>query len=122
MDFRVFDRARRQVGPLELDLVESYAKGILPRREFVRRATVIGLSVPFISAIISACGSDDDGGSAGTSGGTGTAPAGTGTGAAGGTIKVASQKPAGGAGPGRHAGPRQLRHHRPVLRVPVHAG
>ena len=44
MDFRVFDRARRQVGPLELDLVESYAKGILPRREFVRRATVIGLS------------------------------------------------------------------------------
>ena len=98
MDFRVFDRARRQVGPLELDLVESYAKGILPRREFVRRATVIGLSVPFISAIISACGSDDDGGSsgsAGTSGGTGTQPAGTGAGTAGGTIKVASQKPAG---------------------------
>ncbi len=98
MDFRVFDRARRQVGPLELDLVESYAKGILPRREFVRRGTLIGLSLPVISAIISACGSDDDGGSggsAGTSGGTGTAPAGTGTGAAGGTIKVASQKPAG---------------------------
>jgi peptide/nickel transport system substrate-binding protein len=96
MDYRAFDRGRRQVGPLELDLVESYAKGILPRREFVRRATVIGLSVPFISAIISACGSDDDGGgSAGTSGGTGTAPAATGAGTPGGTIKVASQKPAG---------------------------
>ena len=68
MDFRVFDRARRQVGPLQLDLVESYAKGILPRREFVRRGTVIGLSLPFISAIISACGSDDDGGSSGSAG------------------------------------------------------
>jgi peptide/nickel transport system substrate-binding protein len=96
MDYRAFDRVRGQVGPLELDLVESYAKGILPRREFVRRATVIGLSVPFISAIISACGSDDDGGgSAGTSGGTGTSPAATGAGTPGGTIKVASQKPAG---------------------------
>ena len=106
MDFRVFDRARRQVGPLELDLVESYAKGILPRREFVRRATVIGLSVPFISAIISACGSDDDGGSSGTSGGTGTAPAGTGTGTPGGTIKVASPEAGRPARPGRDAGPR----------------
>jgi peptide/nickel transport system substrate-binding protein len=96
MDYRAFDRARRQVGPLELDLVESYAKGILPRREFVRRATVIGLSIPFISAIITACGSDDDGGgSAGTSGGTGTQPAATGAGTPGGTIRVASQRPAG---------------------------
>ena len=37
MDFRAFDRARRQAGPLELDLVESYAKGAVTRREFVRR-------------------------------------------------------------------------------------
>ena len=66
MDFRVFDRARRQVGPLQLDLVESYAKGAVSRREFIRRGTVIGLSLPLISAIISACGSDGDGGSSGT--------------------------------------------------------
>ena len=96
MDFRVFDRARRQVGPLQLDLVESYAQGKVSRREFVRRGTVIGLSLPFISAIISACGSDD-GGTTGTGGGATTA-AGTdttaaGSGTAGGTIKVAAQKP-----------------------------
>ena len=72
MDFRVFDRARRQVGPLQLDLVESYAQGKVSRREFVRRGTVIGLSLPFISAIISACGSDD-GGTSGTGGGATTA-------------------------------------------------
>ena len=99
MDFRAFDRARRQAGPLELDLVESYAKGSVSRREFVRRGALIGLSLPFMSAIISACGSsggsssDTTSGSAGTSGG--TQPAGTGAGKAGGTIKVASQKPAG---------------------------
>ncbi len=99
MDFRVFDRARRQVGPLQLDLVESYAQGKVSRREFVRRGTVIGLSLPFISAIISACGSDDGGtsGTTGTGGGDTTA-AGTdttaaGSGTAGGTIKVAAQKP-----------------------------
>ena len=73
MDFRVFDRARRQVGPLQLDLVESYAKGVVSRREFVRRGTVIGLSLPFISAIISACGSDGDGGTSDTGGGATTA-------------------------------------------------
>jgi peptide/nickel transport system substrate-binding protein len=101
MDFRAFDRARRQAGPLELDLVESYAKGSVSRREFVRRGTLIGLSLPFMSAIISACGSSGGsssdttaggGGSAATSGGT---SAGSGTGTPGGTIKVASQKPAG---------------------------
>ena len=46
MDFRAFDRARRQAGPLELDLVESYAKGSVTRREFVRRGALIGLSLP----------------------------------------------------------------------------
>src|SRR4249919_1681437 len=101
MDFRAFDRARRQAGPLELDLVESYAKGSVTRREFVRRGTLIGLSLPFMSAIISACGSsggsssNTTAASAGTGGGTQPAGTGAGTGKSGGTIKVASQKPAG---------------------------
>src|SRR6186997_2924983 len=99
MDFRAFDRARRQAGPLELDLVESYAKGSVTRREFIRRGTLIGLSIPFMSAIISACGSDSGGSSSNTTAGTGggTQPAGSGSvaGKSGGTIKVADQKPAG---------------------------
>ena len=97
MDFRAFDRARRQVGPLELDLVETYAKGAMPRREFVRRGTILGLSIPFLSAVVAACGSDS-GSSSGTTAGTGagTQPSGTGGGTdtPGGSIKVASQVPA----------------------------
>jgi len=94
MDFRAFDRARRQAGPLQLDLVESYAKGSLSGREFVRRGAILGLSLPFMSAIISACGSDSGSssntGAPATGGGSGGT---TGPGKAGGTIKVAAQKP-----------------------------
>ena len=81
MDWKRFDRARRTVGPEGLDLIESYAEGRINRRDFVRRGTVIGLSVPFLGAVIAACGGDDDdatsdteGGST-TEGGTGTTPA-----------------------------------------------
>ena len=126
MDFRAFDRARRQAGPLELDLVESYAKGSVSRREFVGRGTLIGLSLPFMSAIISACGSSD-GGSSDTTAGGGTRPR-----AVARRPPAARARPAGPSRwparsrpaprPGGHAGPRHLRHHRPVLRVPGHPG
>lgn len=59
MDFKVFDRARRNASPLELDLVESYAQGHISRRNFVKRGAVLGLSVPFMGSIIAACGSDE---------------------------------------------------------------
>ena len=102
MDWKPFDRARATVGPEGLDLIESYSQGRINRRDFVRRGTVIGLSVPFLGAVIAACGGDDDaatddtGAPAGgdTTPGTGTEPADTG-GATGGIIRVASQKPAG---------------------------
>ncbi len=73
MDWKRFDRARRTVGPEELDLIESYAEGRINRRDFVRRGTVIGLSVPFLGAVIAACGGDDDDASTDTEadGGTG---------------------------------------------------
>lgn len=68
MDWKRFDRARRQAGPVQVDLVEAYAKGRINRRDFVKRGTIIGLSVPFMGSIIAACGGDDDdSGSAGTS-------------------------------------------------------
>ncbi len=103
MDWKPFDRDRAAVGPEELDLIESYSQGRINRRDFVRRGTVIGLSVPFLGAVIAACGGDDDdavssdtaadGGSDTTPG---TEPSGTGaTGTPGGVIRVASQKPAG---------------------------
>ena len=56
MAFKRLDRVRRSATPIELDLVESYANGRITRRQFIQRATVIGLSMPVIGAVIAACG------------------------------------------------------------------
>ena len=55
MDFKRLDRVRRSATPLELDVVEAYASGRITRRQFIQRATVIGLSLPAIGAVIAAC-------------------------------------------------------------------
>jgi peptide/nickel transport system substrate-binding protein len=60
MDWPRVDRARQNATPLELDLVEAYAQKRISRRNFVKRGTIIGLSVPFMGGIIAACGGDDD--------------------------------------------------------------
>ena len=95
MDFKRLDLVRRSATPIELDVVEAYANGRITRRQFIQRATVIGLSLPAISAVIAACGpgaasvaptaagSAEPGASAPAS-----APAVT-----GGTIRCAIQKP-----------------------------
>jgi peptide/nickel transport system substrate-binding protein len=102
MDYRLFDSVRRQASPVEVELVEAFAKGRISRRAFVARGSMIGLGAPLIGAILAACGSDDDSttpASGGTtpSGGT-TAPSGTAAAGAikqGGTLRIVSQKPAG---------------------------
>jgi peptide/nickel transport system substrate-binding protein len=84
---------------LQLELVEGHVS----RRDFFRRAVELGVSVPLISAVIAACGGDDDGEAGGDTAAPGeTAPdttpsAGTEGGGAtpGGAIRVATQKPAG---------------------------
>ena len=127
MDWKRFDRARRTVGHEELDLIESYAQGRINRRDFVRRGTVIGLSVPFLGAIIAACGDDDDAASTDTEGGSDTTPGTEPAGTQGTTGNHWRHHPrryteAGRrARPGQDAGSRHVRHHRPVLRVPHHA-
>ena len=81
MDYSQLDKVRRQTTPIQLDVVESFVNGRLSRREFIQRATVIGLSMGSISAIIAAC--------------SGTTPSGgaAGSGKTGGTIRVACQRP-----------------------------
>ena len=73
MDWKRLDRARREVGPVHLDLIEHYAQGKISRRNFIRRGTIIGLSMPLIGAVISACGGDDDDDSERAARGTATA-------------------------------------------------
>jgi peptide/nickel transport system substrate-binding protein len=100
-----FDRARRNAGALETDLIDSYAAGVISRRNFLVRGSVMGLGAALMGTIIAACGGDDEEGTTGaTTGGTtapteagGTTPA---TDAApsgeikqGGNLRIASQKP-----------------------------
>jgi peptide/nickel transport system substrate-binding protein len=96
MDWKRFDRARREVGPVHLDLVESYAGGKISRRDFVRRGAVLGLSAPFIGSVIAAVGRDEDP----TPGrGLGAIPVRKSAGQAGGTIRIAYQTPAAATDP-----------------------
>ena len=77
MDWKRLDSARESSGPIEVDLIEAYAQGRINRRDFVKRGTIIGLSVPFMGAIIAACGGDDDDSSGDTAASATEAPAGT---------------------------------------------
>jgi peptide/nickel transport system substrate-binding protein len=61
-DFNQLDPFRRKADPLQLDLVESFAKGRISRRHFIQRGTVLGLSLASISAIVAACGGGSDSG------------------------------------------------------------
>lgn len=102
MDYSRLDSVRRQTTPLQLDVVEAYARERISRREFVQRATVVGLSMTSIAAVIAACGGaatpSPSASSAATNGGStgptapGSAPA-SGPVKTGGTIRVACQRP-----------------------------
>jgi peptide/nickel transport system substrate-binding protein len=96
MDYLKLDKVRRSTTPLQLDVVEAFAKGRLSRRQFIKRGTIVGLSLGSISAVIAACGGSTPSGTAAASvpasaGASGSAPPAT----AGGTIRVACQRPAG---------------------------
>src|SRR3954451_22741029 len=56
------DAIRRQSSEVENHLIETYRAGRINRREFVRRGTVLGMSVGAIGFLASACGSGDKGG------------------------------------------------------------
>ena len=60
MDWKRFDALRSNAGPIEVDLVEAYAQKRIGRRDFVKRGTIVGLSAPFMGAIIAACGGGSD--------------------------------------------------------------
>jgi peptide/nickel transport system substrate-binding protein len=63
------DDVRRERSELENHLIDEYAAGKITRREFVRRGTVVGLSLPMLSFIISACGGDGGGSTGAQTGG-----------------------------------------------------
>ena len=85
---RRVDEIRKERSELENHLIDEYVDGKITRREFVRRGTVVGMSIPLVSFIAAACGGGGGGG--GTTGGGTTA---TGNVKPGGTVRVALLQP-----------------------------
>ncbi len=95
---RHIDAVRRTQGPVGNHVIDELVAGRLSRRAFVRRATIVGFSIPSIGALLAACGSDDDstqGSSSATTGGTAASGGTAAPGApkAGGTLTIGSGTP-----------------------------
>jgi peptide/nickel transport system substrate-binding protein len=58
---RRVDEFRRTRSELENHLIDELVAGKISRREFIRRGTVVGLSLSSLSFIAAACGGDDGG-------------------------------------------------------------
>ncbi len=87
------DDIRRKSSELENHLIDEMIAGRITRREFVRRGTVMGMSIPLLSMIAAACGgSSSSSGSTSSSGGGGTPTK-------GGTIKIGIVVPTGAINP-----------------------
>jgi peptide/nickel transport system substrate-binding protein len=101
MDYPKLDKVRRSSVPLQLDVVEAFMAGRLSRREFIWRASIVGLSMGSISAVIAACSgtttSPSASGAAPTTAASGAAPSAAASASAGavtgGTIRAAVQRP-----------------------------
>jgi peptide/nickel transport system substrate-binding protein len=89
-DHRRLDRLREGQGDIGNHVIDEYVAGRLSRRDFIRRGSVVGISLPLLGAIISACGSS------GSS--TSSSPSGS-TGQSGATIKAGITVPTGAINP-----------------------
>jgi peptide/nickel transport system substrate-binding protein len=74
---------RQGQGEIANHIIDEFAAGRLSRRDFIRRGTVVGISVPLLGSILAACGSS--GKSSSPSGATSSA---SGSGQAGAVIKA----------------------------------
>jgi peptide/nickel transport system substrate-binding protein len=76
-------RLRHDQGEIANHIIDEFAAGRLSRRDFIRRATVVGISVPAIGSILAACGSSASSSASSSSSGSSSA-----TGAPGAVIKA----------------------------------
>ena len=68
---RRVDAIRASRSELENHIIDEYSAGRLSRREFIRRGSVVGMSIPLVSFLAAACGTGSKTSSGG--GGSGTA-------------------------------------------------
>ena len=57
IDHRRLGHLRQSQGELANHIIDEYVAGRLSRRDFIRRATVVGITVPALGAILDACSS-----------------------------------------------------------------
>src|SRR5690348_6848473 len=56
IDHERLDDLRRGRGPIAEHVIDEFVAGRLSRRDFLRRGSAVGLSLPLLSAILAACG------------------------------------------------------------------
>ena len=56
-DHRRLSRLREGQGDIANHVIDEFAAGKMSRRDFIRRGSVVGISLPLLGAIVSACGS-----------------------------------------------------------------
>jgi peptide/nickel transport system substrate-binding protein len=71
IDNKRLGQLREGQGEIANHIIDEFAAGRLSRRDFVRRGTVVGISVPLLGSILAACGSS--GSSSSPSGGSSSA-------------------------------------------------
>ncbi|MHB1928520.1 MAG: ABC transporter substrate-binding protein [Acidimicrobiales bacterium] len=98
VDHGRLDKLRRDHGPIGEHVIDEFVGGRLTRRQFLSRATKVGIGLPIATAIVAACG-----GTSAKTGATGTPPSSSsGTakkGKTGGTIRAGMVVPAGAINP-----------------------
>jgi peptide/nickel transport system substrate-binding protein len=86
IDHRRLGRLRQDQGEIANHIIDEFAAGRLSRRDFIRRATVVGISVPLVGSILEACGSSSS--SSATSSASSASSSGAAAGAPGAVIKA----------------------------------
>ena len=88
------DRLRSGRTELENHYIDELVNGNVSRRDFLRKGSTIGMSVPLLGAILAACGASSPATSSSASKTTAAAPA-----TKGGTLRIASTTPAAAVNP-----------------------
>ena len=77
IDHRRLGRLREDQGEIANHIIDEFAAGRLSRRDFIRRATVVGITAPALGSILAACSSSSSSGTSSSTSGAGGAPGAT---------------------------------------------
>jgi peptide/nickel transport system substrate-binding protein len=95
IDHNRLGHLRQGQGEIANHIIDEFAAGRLSRRDFIRRGTVVGISVPLLGSILAACGSSSSSSAAPGTSSTSSAA----TGAPGAVIKAGIITPTGAINP-----------------------